>query len=325
MRRVLVVHMDSSVGRRLVKALYHDPDVSLVFGLGTGPAPSFLDVYREKCFYQRLDVAKARHLTSFFHSERFARARLDAAILLPFGRDPSREHIPGNVPSLVSETRRLLEACRRDADIARFVFLSSGFVYSPEPGSASLMSEDQPLSFDADGQLRVRAWIDADLLCQNELKDPELGMTILRPGAIVTDAGEFLHCPPLEGGSLPLGYDPMVSVVSDRDVARALVLALHADRPGIYNVASREVFPCSQLRHQRARIGPFPVPELVSRAWVLLDQTLGRGRGRPHSYQRYGVVLDTSRAREVLGFEPQYRLELRGRGPERRLDTVRCR
>lgn len=325
MRRVLVVHMDSAVGRRLTKALYHDPDVSFVFGVGTGPAPSFLDVYREKCFYQRLDVAKARHLTSFFHSERFARARLDSAILLPFGQDQGRERIPGNVPSLVSETRRLLEACRTEAEIRRFVFLSSGFVYSPEPGSASLMSEEQQLSFDADGQPHVRAWIDADLLCQNELKDPELCMTILRPAAIVSDAGEFLHCPPLESGAIPLGFDPMVSVVADRDVARALVLALHADRPGIYNVASNEVFPCSQLRRERARIGPLPVPQLVSSAWTLLDQTLGRGRGRPHSYQRYGVVLDTSRAQEVLGFEPQYRLELRGRGSDRRLDTVRCR
>ncbi len=58
MRRVLVSHVDSAVGRRLVKALYHDPDVSLVFGVGTGPTPSFLDPYREKCFYQRLDLKK---------------------------------------------------------------------------------------------------------------------------------------------------------------------------------------------------------------------------------------------------------------------------
>jgi nucleoside-diphosphate-sugar epimerase len=315
--------MDSVVGRRLVKALYHDPDVAFVFGVGTGPTPSFLDVYREKCFYQRLDLAKARHLMSFFHSERFARARLDSVILLPFGHDTARERIPGNVPSLVSETRRLLEACRRDAGIQRFVYLSSAFVYSPEPGSASVMSEEQELSFDADGNPEVRAWIDADLLCQNQLKDPALCMTILRAASIVTDAGEFLNCPPLENGARPIGYNPMLSVVSDRDVARALVLALHADRPGIYNVAGGEVFPCSELRSDSTRLGPFPVPDLLSAAFTFLNQTLGRARHRPHAYQRYGIVLDTSRAQEVLGFEPQYRLEVRG--PDRRLDTVRCR
>jgi hypothetical protein len=41
-RRVLVTHVDSAMGRRLVKALFHDPDVSLVFATGTGPTPSFL-------------------------------------------------------------------------------------------------------------------------------------------------------------------------------------------------------------------------------------------------------------------------------------------
>jgi nucleoside-diphosphate-sugar epimerase len=321
MRRVLVAHMDSGVGRRLVKALYHDPDVSLVFGVGTGPTPSFLDPYREKVFYQRIDLARARHLMSFFNSERLDRARLDSVIFLPFGGEPrhgQRERIPGNVPQLVSETRRLLEACRRDERIGRFVFLSSAFVYSPEPGSACVMNEEQDLSFDADGNARVRAWIDADLLCQNQLKEPGLKVTILRSAAIVTEAGEFLHCPPLEAGPLPIGYDPMVSVVSDRDVARALVLALHADLPGIYNVASRQVFPCSELRSETAHLGPLPVPDLLSGSYTLLSQALRRSR--PQTYQRYGVVLDTSRAHE-----PQYRLELRGRGAERRLDSVRCR
>ena len=323
MRRVLVAHMDSAVGRRLVKALYHDPDVSLVFGVGTGPTPSFLDPYREKVFYQRIDFARARHLMSFFNSERLARARLDSVIFLPFGGDSPRQRIPGNVPSLVSETRRLLDACERDERIARFVFLSSAFVYSPEPGSACIMNEEQELSFDADGNARVRAWIDADLLCQSRMKEPGLKMTILRSAAIVNEAGDFLHCPPLENGPGPIGYNPMVSVVSDRDVARALVLALHADRPGIYNVASHEVFPCSELRTESAHIGPLPVPDLLSGSYTLLSQALNRSR--PQAYQRYGVVLDTSRAHDVLGFEPQYRLELRGRGHERRLDSVRCR
>ena len=68
MRRVLVTHVDSPVGRRLTKALYHDTDVSLVLGTGTGPTPSFLEAYRDKCAYQRIDLAKSRHIRSFFNS-----------------------------------------------------------------------------------------------------------------------------------------------------------------------------------------------------------------------------------------------------------------
>jgi nucleoside-diphosphate-sugar epimerase len=150
-------------------------------------------------------------------------------------------------------------------------------------------------------------------------------VTILRAATIVTEAGDFLNCPPLENGAPPLGFNPMLSVVSARDVARAIVLGLHADQPGIYNIAGHDIFPISELRNRQQHLGPLPVPDLLSGAFTFLNQTLGSARHRPHSYQRYGVVLDTSRAQEVLGFEPQYRLELRGRGTDRRLDTVRCR
>lgn len=325
MQHVLVTHLDSLVGRRLAKALYHDPDVALVFGTGTGPRPSFLDAYREKCAYQRLDLAKARHLTSLFRSERFALAQVNAVIHLPFVSENRAERIPGNVPSLVSETRRLLEQCKKRRGIERFVYLSSAFVYRPEPGNVNIFSEDQLLGFEADGDPLVRAWIDADLICQGELNDPHLKMTILRAATIVTETGEFLQSPPLSRPGPPLGFNPILSLVADRDIGRALVLALHGDRPGIYNIAGREAFPCSELQRGSNRFGPLPIPRLVSRAFSLLDRGLGRSRRRHSGFERYGVVLNTRRAAETLGFEPQYRIEVRGRGPDLRVDTVRCR
>lgn len=323
MRRVLVTHVDSAVGRRLTKALYHDPDVDLVLGTGTGPSPSFLEPYQDKCAYERIDLARARHLSAFFRSERFAAARIDSVIHLSFPADGAREHIPGNVPSLVSETRRLVEESLEQRRIERFVYLSSGFVYRPEPGSSNVMSESQLLGFEAEGDPEVRAWIDADLICQGELNDPRLTMTILRAASIVTDGGEFVHSPPLQRASANTGFDPLVSLVSDRDVARALVLALHADRAGIYNIAGREVFPRSWLRPELRRLGPLPVPPVVGGAFSLVQSLLGRG-GDP-ALQRYGIVLQTDRAAELLGFEPLYRIELQGEGAARRVDTVRYR
>lgn len=325
MRRVLVTHLDSAIGRRLTKTLYHDPDVELVLGVGTGPSPSFVEAYREKCAYQRLDLAKARHMNSFFKSERFARARLNSVIHLPFVDDRVGERIPGNVPSLVSETRRLVEECKKRRSIERFVYLSSAFVYRPEPGNAHFVAEDQLLGFEAGDDPRVRAWIDADLICQGELNHFRLKLTILRAATIVTEAGDFLNSPPLERGDRPLGYDPLISLVADRDVARALVLALHSDRPGIYNIAGGGVFACSNLRNDGRHIGPLPVPGVLSSAVSLLGQTL-RGRFRRDSgLHRYGLVVNTSLAHEILGFEPVYRVEVRGRGQERRVDTIRAR
>ena len=175
-------------------------------------------------------------------------------IHLPFAGDAPGERVPGGVPSLVSETRRLVEECVEKPAIERFVYLSSVFVYDPEPGNGNVVSEGQLLGFDGEGDARVRAWIDADLVCQGELHGSALRMTILRAATIVTEAGEFLNSPPLARRDLAVGYDPMLAVVSDRDVARALVLALHADRPGIYNIAGHEVFPRSQLCASERRL-----------------------------------------------------------------------
>ena len=189
----------------------------------------------------------------------------------------------------------------------------------------NVFNETQLLGFDTEDDPQVRAWIDADLVCQGELNGPRLKMTVLRPAAIATESGDLLQCPPLAGDGPPVGFDPMLSLVSDRDVARALVLALYADRPGIYNIAGPEAFPCSQLMTREARVGPFPVPALVSSAVSLLGQTVGLRRGSRTAFSRYGVVLDTRLAEEVLGFQPQYRVEVRRQAGAVRVETVRAR
>jgi nucleoside-diphosphate-sugar epimerase len=317
--------VDSTVGRRLVKALYRDPEIGLILGVDTGPNPSFLDPYRSKCVYQRLDLAKARHLISFFQSERFARARLDSVIHLPFVDERRGERVPGNVHVLVSETRRLLQHVKREKRIERFLYLSTGFVYRPEPGNVNIVNEEQFLDFEGEGDPEIRGWIDTDLVCQAELHNPHLQTTILRAATVVTESGEFLLSPPLERGEPPLGFDPMVSVVADRDVALSLVLALHADQPGIYNIAGREVFPRSALVGAAARSGPLFLPTLMRETVAWIGQAAAALRSSSGDFARYGIVLDTRRAVEALGFEPHYRIEIRGAGSGRRIETLRSR
>ncbi len=319
MRRVLVSHVDSRLARRLIKALYHDPEVVLVLGLGTGPTPGYLKPYRDKCVYQRLDLARPRHVLNLFRSERFLRTRPNSVIHLPPLLDVRR--VPGKLPVAVAETRCLIEECKQRPEIERFVHLSSGFVYRAEPGNANVVSEEQVLDFDAASE--IRAFVDADLTCQAELKNPEFRVTILRPATIVTETGEVLQSPPLEVPEAPLGFDPMLSVVSERDVASALLLALHADCPGIYNIAGREVFPRSALARSLRGVARPTLPRLLSSAVSLARQTLDLLRGSESGCRRYGLALDTRRARESLGFEPQYRIELHG--PDGRIETVAVR
>jgi nucleoside-diphosphate-sugar epimerase len=288
-----------------------------VLGTGSEKAPTFLEAYREKCVYQRVDFARSRDVQSFFASERVARARLDSVIHLPFAAERPGARIPGNLPSLVAETQRLLDACREVRGIERLVYLSSGFVYRPEPGNANVVNEDTGLDLETQVDAEIRAWIDADLLCQRELDGRRLRVTILRAAAIVSDGGAFVHSPPLERGEPAVGFDPMFSVVSDRDVARALVLALHGDRPGIYNVAGSEVFPRSELCAEARRVGR--ARSGLGAASSRRQSALGFTSAGP--LYRYGLALDTA---TLPRRSPSwYRIEVRRRA--RRIDAVRCR
>jgi UDP-glucose 4-epimerase len=100
-----------------------------------------------------------------------------------------------------------------------------------------------------------------------------------------------------------LGFDPMVQVVHERDVVRALELALEPGRRGIYNlrgpgelplsrafdlVGKRPMFFPASLAQRalnglwRSGISNFPVPEL--------------------DHVRYVCMVDDQRAREELGY-----------------------
>ena len=72
MTRVLVTHADEPIGRRIVKTLYHDPEVSAVLALGNGPPPRAFDAFlggpEPRLSYSRLDLAKHRPVSDFFHS-----------------------------------------------------------------------------------------------------------------------------------------------------------------------------------------------------------------------------------------------------------------
>jgi hypothetical protein len=75
----------------------------------------------------------------------------------------------------------------------------------------------------------------------------------------------------------------------------------------------------------RGRSGPFLVPALLRDTVSRIGKTIATLRFHNGDFARYGIVLDTRHATDVLGFEPHYRIELRGTGSSRRIETIRCR
>ena len=322
MTSVLVTHADEPIGRRVVKTLFHDDVVDRVLALGGGPAPHGFDTFlagsRPRLRYVRVDLAKHRAMTDFFHSYSFRSAEIDAVVHIPHhGAAAFKSRpIPGGLSERTAEARLLLQNCLESPSVRSLVAVGSAFVYRLTPGNANNLAEDSELDLDPDVSPEIRSWIDCDMIFHGEVHSDRLRVVLLRVPTVVTGGGYVYLNPSLAGRPgarlRALGFDPICALVSDKDVARAVQAAIHTEHSGIYNVAGTEVVPLSVLARWTGR-PTVPVPGPLLR-WLAAgeratgtDFAHGTAEG-PHL--RYGFTLDTRRAERDLGFRSTYRIGL---------------
>ena len=188
------------------------------------------------------------------------------------------------------------------------------FVYRLVPGNANLFSESSELDLAPDATAEVRCWIDADMLFQSELQNPNLRVALLRVPTVVGTGGSVYFNPVLTtalGFHLrPMGFDPICALISDKDVVRAAQLALHSTARGVFNIAGFETVPLSVVANWTGR-GSVALPSSFISLTSRISSLLGVGQsasGVDSPHLRYGFSLDTGRARSELGFEPGYRI-----------------
>jgi nucleoside-diphosphate-sugar epimerase len=95
---------------------------------------------------------------------------------------------------------------------------------------------------------------------------------------------------------------PRLQVVHEADVIAAILAALAGEAQGAFNLATADA---ATLREMKGLALPLPFP--LARALVRLGWRFGRGT-EPAWLEglRHELVLDTSRARRVLGWRPRY-------------------
>jgi UDP-glucose 4-epimerase len=221
-------------------------------------------------------------------------------------RASTREHHTWNVVGF----QKLLEYVAAFR-VPKLVVLSSANVYGPSADNPQFLTEEAPL-LGSQHFSEIRDLVEVDMLAQSFFwKHPEVETVILRPchilGTVKNAPSNYLR---FERPLALLGFDPMVQVIHERDVARALTLSLAPGVRGIFNlkgpgeVALSRVFrvlgkhpirvPSSLAagvlsRMWRFRLTSFPTPEL--------------------DHIRYVCMVDDTRARETLGFRPAFDLE----------------
>ncbi|MCS6857249.1 MAG: SDR family oxidoreductase [Sandaracinaceae bacterium] len=195
--------------------------------------------------------------------------------------------------------------------VSKLVVLSSANVYGPSPENSQFLTEDAPL-LGAQHFSEIRDLIEMDQLAQNFLwKQPEVETVILRPchilGSVRNAPSNYLR---LKRPLRALGFDPMVQVIHERDVIEAIRLSLRPGIRGVFNLRGPGEVPLGFIFRVLQR-KPISIPSTLLE-WGLHRAFKWRLTSFPApevDHVRYVCMVDDSRARKILGFQPKYSIE----------------
>ena len=158
----------------------------------------------------------------------------------------------------------------------------------------------------------MRDLIEVDMYAQSFMwKHPDVETVILRPvnivGATVKNApSNYLR---LQRPLAVLGFDPMVQLIHEEDVARALALALRPGLRGVFNVTGPGEVPLSAIFRELGR-SPIPVPHPLVRPLVrrAFEARLSSFPPEEVDHIQYLCVVDGSRFAREAGWAPAFSL-----------------
>jgi UDP-glucose 4-epimerase len=295
-RTVLVTGISGNLGRALAKLLHTETHV---VGVDRRPFPG----KPKDIDHHQVDLRKARV------DDAFRRHHVEAVIHLGIMHDPRMPFSEAHSFNVLG-THKLLDLCVRHG-VRKVVVLSSANVYGPMPENSNFLPEETPLMA-ADRFSDVRDLIELDMYAQSFMwRHPEIETVILRPvnivGPTVRNApSNYLR---LERPLTVMGFDPMIQLIHEEDVCRALVLALRPGARGVYNVTGPGEVPLSAALRELGR-EPVPFPHLLVRPLLrrLFDAGVSSFPPDEVDHIQYLCVVDGSRAVRELGWAPRYSL-----------------
>nr|WP_237439952.1 NAD-dependent epimerase/dehydratase family protein [Amycolatopsis rubida] len=241
----------------------------------------------------------------------------DAVVHLAWAISPEWSD-PSMVRTNEDGTRNVLQAVT-SAGVRRLVCASSVAAYAPGPPEEKV-TEDWPCSgIESSAYSRSKALLETALDVFSS-RHPEVALARIRPCAVLQRlaAGEFtrwllapLLPPGLIGGRylpVPLWESLRAQAVHADDVAEAIRLILDRQAVGPFNLAAEDVLHASELA-QALGGTRVPTTKPVVRAVAQLSWLAGLQPLHPGWLELadQAALVDTTRARTVLGWQPRYR------------------
>ena len=205
-------------------------------------------------------------------------------------------------------TSQLLNLAK-EVNCEKLIFVSSANMYGPSYATCGFLTEDAPLQ-GASKAPEFRDLVTIDMMMQSFFwKQPSTKTIIFRPCHIV---GKHLQNAPTRYLSLEtipyiLGFDPIMQLMHEKDMLKALMLALNSQAWGIFNLAGKDTAPLSMILQalNRKTIG---LPQTLLKA-LMTTTFFSKKSSFPASeleHLKYSCLVDTTRACEILGFKPQH-------------------
>jgi UDP-glucose 4-epimerase len=202
-------------------------------------------------------------------------------------------------------TRAVFDACHKYG-VKQAIFVGRHTYYGAAPDSPLYHTEDEPpLALETFPELADL--VAADLFAGTALwRFPELDTAVLRIVYTLGPSRSGTLAAFVQGPRVPvvLGFDPLFQFMHERDVARAIVLALAKRLRGVFNVCGPQPLPLSVIISESGA-KPLMIPELLFR-FALGRFGLPRLPRGALNHVKYPVVIDGVAFREKTGFEYAY-------------------
>lgn len=293
--KILITGASGALARMVASAL--SPKYEVV---GVDPRPEAPGEY----FPGKFIVANyhSRKLDEVFKEHTF-----DAVMHLGRIRESQRYSPQYRFQMNVVGTQRLLDLCRNNG-VKHLVILSTYHVYGAHRLNTLQLSEDSPLRASQSFPELADA-VELDHAATTFLwKHREVRTTILRPVNIIGRHVRNTICSLLRSGVCPkvMGFDPLMQFIDEKDMGRALILAMENPTSGVFNVAGEGVIAYSHaIRHAEAVT--IPIPPMVSAGFVRFLDRVSHLGFPPYlmDYFRYPTIVNDDAFREAFGYQPK--------------------